>query len=137
MRELANPERRGELLRLEIDPSFQQPRLTVCLVSSKTAGGEDSFLLRCETSDYSPERRSWEIALDPVVAASILADLESLRLSPVPNCAKGADGVFITLVVRRGFNEVSFKWWLEAPEQWKALDPIVEKIIALSGAKDS
>jgi hypothetical protein len=49
----------------------------------------------------------------------------------VSSSAVGLDGMTFKFTI--GFEpSVTFRWWCELPEEWRALDPIIQEIHALS-----
>jgi len=61
--------------------------------------------------------------------------LDALRLSVLPPFACGLDGHSSKLIIRAGFNQVSYQWWCRPEESWTVLDEVVQQILALTGCK--
>jgi hypothetical protein len=66
--------------------------------------------------------------------AQLLAALERLpdpALEPLP---AGSDGTWVTAVVQRGDQQVSYRWWVHPPAEWDALGAVTQFVQQLAEA---
>jgi|SRR3972149_8648534 len=56
---------------------------------------------------------------------SIIMELESLNISPVPEFTTGCDGTQYKLTIDRGLNGAAYRWWCDLPPEWKAFEPLI------------
>lgn len=124
----------GEILRFGASPSFD-PRLEIRLVLRQDSSGERASFLACQLTGYTADCGAWEIPLTPGLVASILRELEGIRLPPVSEARFGLDGTGYTLSVTGGFNEWSVSWWQSLPDGWKPLAPLLNRLLSLAGPR--
>jgi hypothetical protein len=67
----------------------------------------------------------------------IMKDLSTIHIQAFPDHRMGCDGGFTELVVGGYSGKSHFRWWSSAPDGWKVLDDIVEKVIQSSGIDDA
>lgn len=44
----------------------------------------------------------------------------------------GFDGTFYCLSIQNGYSEMIFKWWVEAPKQWRGAENVLNKLMSLA-----
>ena len=59
-------------------------------------------------------------------AHSVLWRLDRAELKIYPDGDWGCDGTTYTLEISKNVNSVTFCWWCDLPEQWKALQEVVD-----------
>ena len=67
----------------------------------------------------------------------IMKELSTMHIPAFPNHHMGCDGGFTELEVGGYSGKSHFRWWSAAPDGWKVLDDIVERVIHCSGIKDA
>jgi hypothetical protein len=79
-----------------------------------------------------PFRPTMEVAWVPLNQAKVNAILARFQTIRVPLALKsdlfGCDGVTYELYLGGLFTESHLKWWVELPEEWKPLQPVVAEL---------
>ena len=119
------------ILRIKIEDCFGLPQQAVQTVEIKQYKNGDYYALHTYVNDDgNTETLKQPVSVNAI--ADIFDCLSSIQLTAAfPSHNRGCDGGFTELEVG-GYEGCSrFRWWSEAPEEWKALDDVVNKILTL------
>lgn len=114
-------------LELNIRPASAEPKkIRVC-------GGE------LEKANYMQVAGRWDFIdeqpkqpLGHVLCNELLSDFSKVRMSPVTEDIYGLDGTVYTLRYSAGLNSVDYCWWCDLPAAWSELQPIIDRLLAIS-----
>jgi len=108
-----------------VRPSFGAPYNLRLTRGVRPESQETVYRLTCRSS-YAETERTWQAeSSDGEFVWNTLAEAD---VTLAPDTIIGLDGVDYDLTIRSGFNEVRLEWWLRLPEQWKAIEPAVERL---------
>jgi hypothetical protein len=106
----------------DVEPSFQEDeRLHVTIAWVE---GRNRFLLDVQRGNTQKRRRLYD---ENAELGAILRDAVDLRLPPTADGLEGLDGTVFKLTIGL-MPSTAFTWWMEIPEEWAKLRPIVERI---------
>jgi hypothetical protein len=75
-------------------------------------------------------------ALESKVAHELWNLVSNLSLSAIPNGVDGCDGWTTTLRLSSGFNNATYSWWCDLPENWSDLQPLLDALEPLLPADE-
>lgn len=91
------------------------------------------WTLECRTTSYACGNREWTKSVGAGYVNHLLRQLAAVRVSAMPECAMGVDGVTYELTLRRGLNCTVYRWWNEAPNGYAALAMFCNALLELGG----
>lgn len=91
------------------------------------------WTLECRTTSYACGDREWTKSVGAGCASHLLRQLAAARVSAMPGCSMGVDGVTYELTLRQGVNSIVYRWWNEVPKGYEALAVFCNALLELGG----
>lgn len=125
-------------LAIKIQPTFEPEESYLLSCSTVKASGKINCYLIQGPDAVEPNVRPQKagILIDDAKAKEILACVENLKISVVPDYILGLDGTRITVSITQGLNKVELFWWWKAPKQWEGVEKLVEMVREVAMAAD-
>lgn len=92
---------------------------------------QGTFLAVLQGDDLEDTQGNTEREVPAEFVNDILSSLATATIVPFPKMRMGNDGCFVTLEVGDYTGKASYRWWTRAPDTWKPLATVANKIKGL------
>jgi len=86
-------------------------------------------------SDKSDQPVEFKRALSKQESDTLATAIGKFNVQAIPEHSYGLDGYHVTLSIDRGFNAVSYRWWVDPPAGWRKLGSIVDVVLRVASVE--